>query len=47
MGGMCHKDIRALGMKNTSNVATNRENWLKLLRKAKVTQDCQTDDDNE
>jgi hypothetical protein len=30
------QDIRALGVKNWGNVAMNREDWLKLLKKARV-----------
>jgi ribosomal protein L25 (general stress protein Ctc) len=30
------RDIRSPGAKNCGNVAVNREDWLKLLKKAKA-----------
>jgi hypothetical protein len=30
------QDIRTLGMKNWRTAALNREDWLKLLKKARV-----------
>jgi hypothetical protein len=30
------EDIRALGVKNWRNVAMNKEDWLKLLKKGRV-----------
>jgi hypothetical protein len=49
MGDSVNHDIRILGERNWGNFALNREEWKKILKKARAHADCRGnyDDDEE